>query len=136
MTCLRLVPSLGGRGIEITEVSAQLKTEVEKHETHNKDFPGGPCLVTDQRVLTVPLASHLHLLIHVLSKLEIEQSDFVISEVARQHHIHSLSSVGDGPFGVVIILGAEGAHSLNKVLCLQGGLEGETSLEVSEISGL
>jgi len=136
VTCLRLEASLGGRGIEITEVSAQLETEVEKHEAHYEDLPRGPCLVTNQRVLAVPLARHLQLLIHVLSQLEIEQSDFVICEVACQHHIHSLSSVGDGPFGMVIILGAEGAHSLHEVLCLQRGLEGETSLEVSEISGL
>ena len=95
MTGLGLLTSLRGGRIEVAPVGAHLEPEVEKHEAHYEDLPRGPCLIADQRVLAVPLTSDLLLLVHVLSELEIEESDFVVGEVARQLDVHSPAAVSD-----------------------------------------
>lgn len=80
--------------MEVAPVGAHLQPEVEKHEAHQEYLPRGPCLIADQRVLAVPLTSDLLLLVHVLSELEIEERDFVVGEVTRQHDVHCPAAIG------------------------------------------
>ena len=79
--------------MEVAPVGAHLQPEVKKHEAHQEYLPGGPCLIADQRVLAVPLTCDLLLLVHVLSQLEIEERDFVVGEVTRQHDVHCSAAV-------------------------------------------
>ena len=44
-------------------------------------------------MLAVPLTGDLLLLVHMLSELEIEERDFVVGEVTRQHDVHCSAPV-------------------------------------------
>lgn len=79
---LRCLASLGGRGVQVAPVDSDLKTQVEQDEAKHSNGPGGPCLLREDRVGLVPLLRHLVVLVHVLSKLEIEKSHRVVCEVA------------------------------------------------------
>lgn len=84
MSRLRLLTTLGGRGVEVAPVGTKLEHKVEKDEAGQEDFERGPGLGRDQWILREPTLSYSELLVHVLCKLEVEKSDFVSGEVAGQ----------------------------------------------------
>jgi hypothetical protein len=97
-------------------------------------FEGSP-------LLRVPSGEHLEvmqyylvLVIHVLSKLEVKESHFVLSEVRGELHINLLAIVGDLPLGVMVLSGAVSADCLDEVLCLLERGEVEGSLEISQVA--
>ena len=95
MAGLGLSTTLGRRGRVDAEVGGHLQAEVEQYEAYQEDLPGGPGLVANDGVLTVPLGSHLVLLVHVLGQLEVEERDLVVGEVTRQLDVDRLAAVGD-----------------------------------------
>lgn len=92
---LRHLTALRRRGIEIAPVVSDLHQEVEQHKAHQEYLEGAPLFVAEEGVLTEPFSCHLRLLIHVLSNLEIKESNLIVGEVARQLHVHSLAPVSD-----------------------------------------
>lgn len=81
---LRLLTTLGGRGVEVAPVGTKLENKVEKNEAGQEDLERGPGLGRYQGILREPTLGYSELLIHVLGKLEVEKCDFVCGEVAGQ----------------------------------------------------
>lgn len=92
---LGLLTSLGSGWVEVEPVGANLESEVEQHKAHDEDFPRSPGLIAEDGVLTEPFLCNLLLLIHVLSKLEIEESDLISGEVTCQFNVDSAATIGD-----------------------------------------
>ena len=74
---------------------SDLHQEVEKDEAHQENLEGAPLFVAEDWVLAEPFSCHLRLLIHMLSNLEIKESNLIIGKVARQLDVHSLAPVSD-----------------------------------------
>ncbi len=118
MSSLRSVTSLCGGGVEVAPVDSQLQSEVEEDEAHEENLERGPGGGGDQGELTEPLLRNLELLVHVLSKLEIEQSHLVACEVRGKLDGDGAPAVQNLPLWVVVLLGAETTYCLHEVLGL------------------
>ena len=127
---LRYLTALRSRRTEIAPVVSKLNAEVEKDKAHKENLERCPWLVAKELVLAVPFSCHLRLLIHMLGNLEIKECHLIVGKVACQLYIHSLATVSDWPFRVMILLCAKYTDSLNEVLSLQSWFECEALLKV------
>ncbi len=117
-------------------MSAHLEGEVKEHKAHNEDLPRSPSLLANEGMLAEPFLCDLLLLIHVLGKLEIEEGNLVAREVTRQFNVHCAAAISDRPLGMVVLLRAEAAHTLDEILSLRGRAEGVAALKIGKVGSL
>ncbi len=136
MTSLRGLTSLGCGGLQHAPVGADLEGKVKQDKAHNEDLEGGPALVRNEGVLSVPLLGHGELLVHVLGKLEVKESDFIASEMARKLDLNGPASINNRPLGMMILLSTDASDTLNEILSLSHRVKAVGALKVSQVGSL
>jgi hypothetical protein len=87
-------------------------------------------------VLSVPLLGHGELLVHVLGKLEVKESDFIASEMARKLDLNGAASINNRPLGMMILLSTDASDTLNEILSLSHRVKAVGALKVSQVGSL
>jgi hypothetical protein len=88
-------------------------------EVHSKKDPDRrPLALVHEWVHCESLAGDLIILVHLLGKLEIEECDFISSEVRGQSDLDVPATILNAPFWVMVFLVCPFTNSLNESLSL------------------